>query len=361
MQLFRGVRVVLGTAGLAALLVVSGTAAQAAGPPGWRVVFRHHGPGSFSLYRAVTAAGQNAWAVGDAGEAGSGSPIAAYWHDGKWAVTRMPANLLGGLAAVSADGPRDAWAVDEFSVLHWHGGKWTVSKSWKITPPPGPLVSGITALSPTNVWVFGARTRFFEGRGTWHLQGRHWTHVLGTARHIATASAVTGGSMWAIGRTSASNDSIFHYVGGTWRHVMNAALNGLQFGAIYAQSASSVWVTANPAGTTTGSRLLHLRGTRWTSIALPWKLPLVSVAPDGLGSMSPDGHGGVWITAGFSQIPSWLFHFRAGHWSRVRIGASTVLGLAHLPHSTSMLGVGESAQRQRTGSDSLIWAFGRLP
>ena len=102
------------------------------------------------------------------------------------------------MLAVSADGPLDAWAITVGNVLHWHNGKWTVAKSFSPKGgPPGPLLTGITALSPTNVWVFGG-TGYGVGRGTWHLHGHTWTKVTGAGRNIFGASA-QGNRMWAIG------------------------------------------------------------------------------------------------------------------------------------------------------------------
>ncbi len=211
------------------------------------------------------------------------------------------------------------------------------------------------------MWVFGARNEGVEGRGTWHYNGRRWTRITsGHGRAVSVASAVSPTDLWAIGRSNATNDSILHFVHGNWALVTGPALKGLQFGAIYAQSAASIWVTARPGGGTTGSRLLHFDGHRWTSRLLPWKLPVTSLSFNALGAMSSDGHGGVWISARFAKSPTWLVQFNAGRWSRVRIGASFVLGLARIPGSRSLWATGESAQGH-SGSDALIWVFGRVP
>src|SRR5258706_3583305 len=189
--------------GVALAAAAPATSAMAVGPQaalGWRIVYRHVTTTSFSSYRAVATSGlSHAWAVGGTGVAGYGSPIAAHWHHGRWSATAMPSRAVGSVVAVSADGPRDAWAVTVGNVLHWHTGRWTIAKSFSLQGgPPGFQSTGITALSPTDVWVFGG-TGHWAGRGTWHFNGHTWTKVAGAGNNIFEASAPSPRSMWAIG------------------------------------------------------------------------------------------------------------------------------------------------------------------
>src|SRR5258707_1049454 len=182
-------------------------------PPRRRPSARHVTTNSFSSYRSVTASDQShAWAVGGTGVAGYGSPIAAHWHQGRWSASAMPSRAVGSVVAVSADGPRDAWAVTVGNVLHWHTGRWTIAKSFSLEGgPPGFQPTGITALSPTDVWVFGG-TGHWAGRGTWHLHGHTWTKVAGAGHNIFEASAPSPRSTWAI--AGRNGDSILRYANG---------------------------------------------------------------------------------------------------------------------------------------------------
>src|SRR5262245_2737586 len=65
--------------GVALAAAIPATAALAAKPQvtqGWRIVYRHVTPASFSFYNAIAASDSaHAWAVGGTGVAGIGSPI----------------------------------------------------------------------------------------------------------------------------------------------------------------------------------------------------------------------------------------------------------------------------------------------
>ena len=313
--------------------------------------------GSYAAYTSVAVSGAHAWAVGGYGVAGNGLPTAAYFSRGRWSRSAVPGNpgYVGGIAAVSADSPADAWAVSPGAVLHWHTGKWSIARKWNLNGgPPGPYKSGITAFSPGNVWVFGGGT---FGNGTWHLNDGKWTKITGAS--IFMASALSAHDMWAIGGAGAN--SILHYTGHRWQIVTSASLKGLQFGSIFASSAASVWMTASPTGKT-GLRLLHLHGTRWTAYAPPWSLPLSAVDPGGLpaGGLSPDGHGGFWLSA-FSSGTNWLLHFSSsGAWSRVRMGGDAVRSIARVPGTASLWAAGSTPQNRARYpyTTAVIWAHG---
>ncbi|HEX9514999.1 MAG TPA: hypothetical protein VF940_02370 [Streptosporangiaceae bacterium] len=346
--------------GVALAAAAPATSAMAVGPQaalGWRIVYRHVTTNSFSSYRAVATSGlSHAWAVGGTGVAGYGSPIAAHWHHGRWSATAMPSRAVGSVVAVSADGPRDAWAVTVGNVLHWHTGRWTIVKSFSLQGgPPGFQSTGITALSPTDVWVFGG-TGHWAGRGTWHFNGHTWTKVADAGHNIFEASALSPRSMWAIG--GRNGDSILRYANGRWRLVTSPALAGLQFDGIFAGSATSVWVTASEADGSTGARLLHLNGTHWSAYHIPWQVQLrwlYSVTAGG--GISPDGRGGFWIPTQSTSSPFWMLHFRAGKWSRVGL-TSRVYRVAHIPGTTSLWGSGEILRK--SSATGTIWAYGRL-
>jgi hypothetical protein len=347
-------------AAIPAIPATPATPAMAVGthaPLGWRIVYRHVTTASFSSYNAVAATdSSHAWAVGGTGVAGEGSPIAAYWHHGTWHVSAIPSRVIGSILAVGADGPQDAWAGTVGNVLHWHNGKWTVAKSFLLTGgPPSPQLTGVTALSPTNVWVFGG-TGYWVGRGSWHLHGHTWTKVTGAGRNIFEASAPSANSMWAI--AGHNGDSLLRFANGAWHQVMNPALTGLEFEGIFASSATNVWVTASQADGSTGARLLHLHGTHWSAYKMPWKVQLrwpYSVTAGG--GISPDGAGGFWIPTQSVTSPFWMVHFRAGRWSRVAV-TSAVHRVALRPGTSSLWGAGEI--RRKTSATGTIWVHGRL-
>jgi len=348
-------RITLGAALAASLAFSALPAALAASSTGWRIVYRHGTTGTFSSYRAIAVSGAgHAWAAGGTGVAGYGSPVVAYWHNGKWSQSPMPRKAIGTVMAISADSASDAWAVTAGDVLHWHAGKWIVARTWNLSEgPPGPLKTGITAFSPTNVWVFGGGS---NGLGTFRLARGKWTKVTGPGRDIFKASAASATDMWAIGGATAG--SILRYASGTWRKVSDPKLSGLEFGSIFASSPTSVWVTASVSGGPTGFRLLHLNRNQWTAYPIPWSMSISTFGADGLplGSISPDGHGGFWISTDNFSGPAWMLHFSGGRWSRVRIGSNPIVSTALIPGTRSLWGTG-SIQTARN-SDAVVWAYG---
>jgi hypothetical protein len=358
----RSFRVAAAASAVAAIVAVSSpAAAQAAGGASWQIAHHFDAGKSYAEFRSVAVAGSHAWAVGGDGVAGNGAPVAAYFSNGRWSASPVPGNAahIGEIAAVSADGPQDAWAVAPGAVLHWDAGRWHIARRWNLSGgPPGPYKSGITAFGPANVWVFGG-TSF--GNGTWHLHGRSWTRVTGPGSRVFAASAVSPDDMWAIG--GSGTRSILHYSRGSWQKVTSPSLAGLVFGSIFASSAASVWVTASPSGKT-GLRLLHLHGTQWTSYPIPWTLPGDAVDPGGFpaGGLSPDGRGGFWLSAFSSARHSnWLLHFSpSGRWSRVRMTGSIVTAIVQVPHTTKLLAVGSTPHSggPEPFTNAVIWGYG---
>jgi hypothetical protein len=132
----------------------------------------------------------NAWAVGQDGFAST--TLSAHWNGTAWSFVKtpfpqdgpVPQNFLTG---VTATGPGDVWASgyegnvnqQNFNlpyVLHWNGSAWSLTE----TPnagTEGSLLAGVTALSPTDVWVAG-QTGASDGAlltFTEHFNGQAWS------------------------------------------------------------------------------------------------------------------------------------------------------------------------------------------
>ncbi len=354
----RSARVLVGASACAAALALSpAMSAQAASSPGWRVVFSHHYGGALigSGYLAVASPGRTAgWAVGGAGGNGNpatGRPTAARWQHGSWRAIGLPSGLAGWLGAVSADSAKDAWAVSIFTgyVLHWNGTKWAVARKFPVHGLPNEL-TGVTALSPSNVWVFGGPGAD-PGLGTWHFNGHSWQHVTSSPGDgIETASALSATNMWAIGSASAPQDSIAHFTG-RWNTVRATALSGLQFSAITAVSRHDVWAVGTVQTNSFRPRLVHLTSRGWSRVRVPWLVDPIS--------MAPDGRGGIWITADNSSGLWALHRLATGSWSRIKIESTPVLlRIALIPGTTSLWGAG--SVRSKPVANAAVWAHGRV-
>jgi hypothetical protein len=352
---FRRARLIPWVLPAAVLAVAPAAIAQASSGAGWRVAFSHHygTQATNSSYLDVTAPGKRvAWAAGGAGGAGSpatGWPTVARWRNGRWRPASLPGGLTGWLGAISADSAKDAWAVSLRTgfALHWNGTKWSVAKRWP-EPKHGLLreLTGVTALSPSDVWVFGGPGAF-PGVGTWHFNGHSWAHVTSAPGNgIVMASALSAKNIWAIGSATAPQDSIAHFTG-RWHTVTATALSGLQFTSIVAVSRDDVWAIGTLQTNDRQPRLAHLTRNGWSRMSLPWR-----VDPTGLAS---DGRGGVWITALGARGSLVIHRSTSGAWSRMTIGPNAALfGVVLIPGTTSLWGSGW------VKAGSAVWAHGRV-
>lgn len=343
-----------GLAAAAALALGGSVPAQAASATGWRVVSSQHygSPTAYSGFITVVAAGRkDAWTLGGSDLSGgtAGTPVAEQWNGAAWQTASLPSGLTSYIEAVSAPGSKDVWAVSGLGeyVLHYDGTTWSVAKQWA----PGGIalqLTGVTAFSPTNVWVFGGPGGN-PGLGTWHLHGTTWTQVTGPGGGITTASALSGRDIWAIGASSAPQRTIVHYNGTRWQKVANPALSGLQFNGIEALSATNIWLSAMK-----GSKpeLVHYNGQEWQPITVPWSLSV--------GHLASDGQGGVWVTGDkLANNGAYALHYSgAGAWSRHLLGVQALVSsFALIPGTTSVWAAGFLPEAT-SGADATVWAHG---
>lgn len=158
------------------------------------------GPGTSNFLYGVSAGrGSGAWAAGTYfnGATDGMSTLIEHWNGQSWVWVKSPdAARENQLNAVSADSRSDAWAVgfknglpDQALVEHWNGTAWHVAafpdpgRDWK--DRPASVLTGVSALSPDDVWVCG----YYPVKGG---QERtllaHWN---GTAwRRVATPASV---------------------------------------------------------------------------------------------------------------------------------------------------------------------------
>ncbi|HUZ23035.1 MAG TPA: hypothetical protein VMV07_04655 [Streptosporangiaceae bacterium] len=346
---------VMSAATLAATIAVP---AQAASTPGWRIFYRHHyGLASqYSAYYAVVAPGKgDAWAFGTSNAALRSEPVAARWNGRRWRPASLPAGLTDVIEAASAPSSSDIWAISGLGqyVLHWNGKKWSVAKRW--TTSGENELTGVTAFSATNVWVFGG-PGFSGGLGTWHYNGHRWTEIGGAASGLEGASALSPRNIWAIGSRLSPGDSVVHDNGKSWTRVSAATLDNAQFGGIVALSRTDVWVVGRAAGGQPAALAVNWNGKRWRKVAVPWKLQL--------GQVISDGQGGLWMTASSFGLPSvsWVLHrSKSGTWTRTRTASGMSWGpgeLAAIPGTHALWGAGIAGTK--TGSDGAIFAHGSV-
>ena len=192
-------------------------------------------------------------------------------------------SLAGSLAAVSAGSASDAWAVGQTQThktlaLHWNGTSWAQVP----TPAPGAfgsLLSGVTEISPTNVWAVGSSNTSSGGAGlVLHWNGMRWARVPTPSAGISGLSgisAVSATDIWAVGSggtTTRETTLVLHWDGRTWTRVPSPTPPGqvVALFAVSAVSAADVWAVGRDLTATTGKTLvLHWDGKAWTQVSSP--------------------------------------------------------------------------------------------
>jgi hypothetical protein len=263
---------------------------------------------------AVNASGANdAWAVGSTSQTGfaSTNPIAAHWDGSAWTIVPTPATTGSAksiLDGVVAFGPTNAWAVGRSRtgralIEHWDGTTWSIVDGPNPTVPSGSTLSGatltgISALSPTNIWAVGSYSTLTGTVGdtftlTEHYDGTAWTIVpspnpaprspLNGARQVLNAVAAVGSAdVWAVGNTIDTASGSFlpdktltlHWNGSSWAVVPSPdgpaedVLSGVS-----AAAAGDVWAVGLRVDRSSGTPvdnglILHWDGSAWTTAQL---------------------------------------------------------------------------------------------
>jgi hypothetical protein len=227
----------------------------------------HYGqPANASGYSVILRIGpQAAWVFGGTNPGGPSAPVAAWWNGTALTTATLPSGLSSFISDASATSSIDIWAASQYGryLLHYDGVEWQVARRWQHGQ-----ITGLTAVSPSDVWVFGTTANGTSNLGTWHFDGSSWQRVSGPAGSISRASATSAADIWAIAATPASY-SILRYDGTSWQPVPTGTdLDGVQPHDILAISARDVWVVGTKANATGGERLvlLHWDGARWASL-----------------------------------------------------------------------------------------------
>ncbi len=292
-----------------------------------------------SQYDVVLAWPGQAWFLGGTDVGGHGKPKAERITNGSPQSTALPTGPHSWITAASAPAPSDIWAVTFLggSVLNWNGSAWRNEPrgGWK----SGTRFTGITALSKTDVWVFGTRGRNHPGAGTWHFTGTTWKPVKGVAAGIFQASAAGRSDIWGIGNAGHPGNALFHFGGSAWRRVMPAVLAGFTYSHVLALSQTNVWVAGQVAGV---PKLGHFDGHGWTRLRMPG-----TTAGTG---MCRDGRGGLWVIANPGTAPSVVLNRSAsGTWAKAKVSgnaADEVLACALVPGTVRAWGAGKAVAPQ---------------
>lgn len=323
-------------AGWAPAAAVAGTATTR-----WVIVRDVHAPGTGDI-TAEAPVGKIATWVFDAGSA----PTAWYRNSAKrWEQVPLPSKTTGQIVAAGASSATNVWAFtaggSRSRALVWHGSKWTVARSFS------KQVGGAVVLSRTDVWVFGQPAPSGQRLGSWHYNGKTWTHEA-SGIGLDGGSGVSAGDIWAFSGTSVSQ-----WNGNFWdptslasllpaaTATSNPAIVGVEDEST--ATTTSVYAIGTGVAQDEGGPLvvLHFDGKVWKKVAQgsygPGTSPVQNVAAD--------GHGGLWIPMPASGArASYLLHYSSGKLTSVALPAGprqiNVESVARVPGTAIMLGGG---------------------
>jgi hypothetical protein len=332
--------VVLATAGFAGAgtpAVGSARTAAAAASPGWRLVKQFGSCGTQGVQSVTATSATNAWATGDFSLSSNGgctptSLLIAHWDGRSWQDMRPPAGFGGDLGgAVATLSGSYAWvfasqglspppSAPGFALL-WQNGRW---RAFRLAG--GAVINSAVTFTQSSAWAFGFRdvqlspTRVAAYAVRFNGQG--WQAAPVPVVPQGTGSPAQD-NIWAVGPlASAANQpfpqpyALAHWTG-RWQTIPFPNL-GLPSGEGLAQAwvvddgAHGAWVAGevrNQLPAPAGGVLLHWTGSGWVNVKLPFQTL-------GLGPLSHDGHGGLWIASERATCFCLeMAHYSAGRWS----------------------------------------------
>jgi hypothetical protein len=230
----------------------------------WSVV-PSPGPAGSELTAIRVVSARDAWAVGDYFNGSQSRTLILRWNGSTWKRVASPnpgaptdSNVL---AAVSATGPGNAWAVGESTngttdrtlILRWNGTRWRSVAS----PDPGTRdeLFAVTATSQANAWAVGSTTRGGpSGALILRWNGRTWTRSRspggggsGSDSFLLGLAATSSSNAIAVGGFTGSGNPgrtlVLRWTGSAWRRVPSPDLgqSGNTLYAVAASSAGNAW------------------------------------------------------------------------------------------------------------------------
>jgi len=305
-------------AAAAAAVVAAGAVAGAAiavtaGPVpapaavGWRIERVFAGPDAPTLWPIAASGADNAWLLELPSGPGGPDFVTQRWNGSRWVPVALPARLPGSGAAEPGYGiyttaPGDTWFFPELSgvpyALRWTGSAWTTSQ---VSAGPDTVV-GAAVFSSTDVWALGQAIS--SALLAWHWNGTAWQTVPAPPDMPVSVDGVAPDDIWALGDPPVTTDVfVMHWNGTAWSAPRLPAFPPVRAGypwepaAITAAGPRDAWVALTPRESPAaapgpfagGLILLHWNGTTWRTVAKTRALGDVT-------GLTPDGHGGFWLT-----------------------------------------------------------------
>jgi hypothetical protein len=296
----------------------------------WTVARTPNAGPNFNSFYGLTAAGGDAWAVGERLNAQyEDRALVESWNGTKWRIDNLPqpGSVRDMMFAASALSPSDVWMVGDqegangiFETLaeHWNGS------AWQVLPTPDPGSTGnhlyaVDAVSPDDVWAAGQQLGgLAPDQGLIeHWNGHAWSFVplprSTSGSVLFDAVTATSSQAWVAGEADSPEGGgrpfiEHHAAGNNWTVAhLPAVPGGADWSNLYglALSGGSVWAVGtyvDPKTDNNNVLVLREANGRWR----------VDNAPDpGSGSNIPGGitaiDGQLWMAGtydtGGSRLP----------------------------------------------------------
>lgn len=357
-----------------ATVALTGGVGSASGFPsattGWRIVatLGRNGP---AQHGGLVATGPtDAFSAWCCVYTPSSTDFVLHWNGRHWGKIALPAamnaNVGWQLVTMGASSSSNMWvfannngglaSIDKIGI--WNGSRWTVRTlpGWVLPIARSGFATGqAVVFGPGNVWVLGGEGLFGPIAVAAHFSGGVWHRVsLPAAPYANAVSAIGLEEIWATGFTKQSLKSahpvwtVMHWNGSAWRTVAlpKASVptgDSVSYGSPVATGPRSVWLvrTIWSGRTLLSTALLHWDGS--------WHVPVrVPLATTGIGQISQDGHGGLWMQAwqrSSSSYREYLYHYAGGVWSRESVPAMTgtqasIFNMTWIPGTRSLWAIG---------------------
>jgi hypothetical protein len=404
-----------------ALALAGGLVSAQAATTGWRTNTTVAVRGSQTLLTNVTASSPaDAWAVGFSGKDKSTSvpqSVIRRWTGKAWRTVTLPAKVARAWArtapldsSVGAASARSVWVFGSFngSYLRLSGSRWSIGR----LPGAGSASSGtlvfvdvVKVFSSTDVWAFGERDLASGSVEPYAAQynGHKWSMATVPGSGAITAvAAVSARDIWAVEspdssgllastatRSALAASPAARSAAATLRAASSAATapvvlqwtskSGIwkdaakqptlaatdQLVSAVAEPGGHVWFGGSASNSANGTSPLTAEwtGTSWSVKDLPGK---ASSADWELGSMAPDGTGGIWALAeNNASGAERIWHLHGTTWAQARPAfgkhAWILEALAVVPGTHSVWAVGAVQGRSKSSVNGLIAVDGSLP
>ncbi len=380
--LIRFTRMSLTLGGTLVLLVAGAGLADAAGAaagaraPGWRVTARVGTATQSTGPTTLLAVGPNDAFATFFGcrlpcRSGSSTFTLSHWNGRNWRKLPFPAKLDGyvrsinSVRAIGASGPDNLWIFKDSGpkpgALRWNGHKWSVQAlpSWAMRiNGSGDFAVSAVMTGPNAGWLFSAGL-FAGPTPTTAARLVSGTWVKAALPQVPWAVGTGGNAhdLWVVGikqrvAQTGNRYTLMHWDGRSWHTLavpkISRPRKSVEYvGAPAIAGPGNLWLTVGYQPLGSGDRpppprVLHWNGKTWSRFASP---PATSF----LGSLAPDGHGGLWALAtGTGPRPGVFFeHLRNGRWSRQRVPGKGTLTSTFVMEAHAGAGDGYLAGRRR--------------